>query len=152
MTRYQSAYEPYVITSKYVPWSVDIQQKVLTLTIQFHAVGVMNVSQAMVRTRLPVCLKCISAAYLFSSCLSISSSTRVINMKSRPGAKRYALFPLVLNLYRQNTFQRKYNRKLYIDFKEETCLRYDAIVLLRLHTSSRYPSEAIYINSTSQGN
>ena len=107
VTRYQSAYEPYVITSKYVPWSVDIQQKVLTLKIQLHAVGVMNVSQAMVRTRLPVCLKCISAAYLFSSCLSISSSTRVISMKSRPGVKKYALFLLFYTytnriLFREN--------------------------------------------------
>jgi hypothetical protein len=45
-------------------------------------------------------------------------------MKKRPVNMRFVLAGLVVMFLANTLLQRRHNRKLYADFKEETCLRY----------------------------
>ncbi|KAH8093124.1 glycosyl-transferase for dystroglycan-domain-containing protein [Cristinia sonorae] len=90
---YQSAYEPYVITSKRVPWCDE----------RFTGYGANKAA-------------CLFEMYLSGVSFYVLSDHFLIHQshKYEEEARRE---------------ERKYNRKLYTDFKEEACLRY----LYRFH-------------------
>ncbi|KAI0075219.1 hypothetical protein K474DRAFT_1709190 [Panus rudis PR-1116 ss-1] len=88
VTQYQSAYEPYVITSKRISWCDE----------RFTGYGGNKAA-------------CLFEMYMSGVSFYVLSDHFLIhqNHKYEEQARRE---------------ERKYNRKLYADFKEETCLRY----------------------------
>ena len=93
-------------------------------------IGATNGSRDMVPIKRLVSSRCTSAASRSMSSQITSSSTRAIRTKKKLGAKGYVSPPVSsaastepTALIPNHQLQRKTNRKVYSDFKEETCLR-----------------------------
>ena len=76
-------------------------------------------------TKLLVSLRCTYPAYLFMFLRIILSSIKITSTRRRFGRMRSQLFSNSHHLQanRGHHFQRRYNRKVYSDFKEELCFR-----------------------------
>ena len=104
--------------------------------------GATRDSSVMGGTKLLVSLKCTCLVYLFMFLQIILSFIKIISTRRRFGRMRsQCFFPTRiicrLTAYR---FQRRYNRKVYSDFKEELCFRYlsISIPLFPAYTDHRY--------------
>jgi len=133
VTQYQSAYEPYVIVSKRVSWWVLPSPPLLLFLLHIRTyvsytssclTGAMSASPATARTRRRACSRCTSAASLFMFWRTIFSFIRATRTRKRRGVRRCVFSFKWSRVAHSDIRQRKYNRKLYADFKEETCLRY----------------------------
>ena len=121
---YQSAYEPYVITSKHVSWSVPfhfsrVYPNILTpldnrCDERFAGYGANKAA-------------CLFEMYLSGVSYYVLSDHFLIHQshKYEEQARKEEVRVFVTQIRQfPHIIQRKSNRKLYADFKEESCLRY----------------------------
>ncbi|KAH9927495.1 glycosyl-transferase for dystroglycan-domain-containing protein [Epithele typhae] len=104
--RYQSAYEPYVITSKRVPWCDE----------RFAGYGA-NKAACLFEMHLSgVSFFVLSDHFLVHQSHAYEEAARREEVSSA--------FVVLISKLTQDAVQRKANRKIYAEFKEEACLRY----------------------------